>query len=133
MSRDREHLRLLSIFHYVVAALTACTSLLFLLHIGGGLLLATGAVDTRDPDARFVGLLLIAVGVFVMGLFLACAAVTAYAGHCLAAHKNYTYCLVIAAILCLNAPIGTVLGVFTIIVLMRSSVRELFGKPSFDG
>jgi hypothetical protein len=25
-------------------------------------------------------------------------------------------------------PVGTVLGVFTIIVLMRDSVKELFGK-----
>jgi hypothetical protein len=34
---------------------------------------------------------------------------------------------VIAAIACSFVPIGTVLGVFTIIVLTRPSVRVLFG------
>ena len=41
------------------------------------------------------------------------------------------YCLVVAAIECLFIPFGTVLGVFTIVVLNRSSVRSLFrdGRP----
>jgi hypothetical protein len=37
------------------------------------------------------------------------------------------YCLVVAGIECIFMPFGTVLGVFTIIVLMRPSVRNLFG------
>ena len=36
------------------------------------------------------------------------------------------YCLVMAGIECLFMPFGTVLGVFTIIVLMRESVKEMF-------
>jgi hypothetical protein len=34
-----------------------------------------------------------------------------------------------AALACMLAPFGTVLGVFTIIVLMRESVRVAFGQP----
>ena len=37
------------------------------------------------------------------------------------------YCLVVAAVECIFMPFGTVLGVFTIIVLMRPGVKERFG------
>jgi hypothetical protein len=39
--------------------------------------------------------------------------------------------MVASAIVCAHAPIGTALGVFTIVLLMRQSVRDLFqyGEP----
>ena len=49
-----------------------------------------------------------------------------FAGRCLQSHRRPTFCFVIAVLSCLHAPIGTVLGVFTIIVLQRPSVKELF-------
>lgn len=44
------------------------------------------------------------------------------------------YCLVMAGIECMFMPFGTVLGVFTIIVLMRESVQKLFAanEPLVD-
>jgi hypothetical protein len=36
------------------------------------------------------------------------------------------FCLVMASITCMFMPFGTVLGVFTLIVLMRPSVKPLF-------
>ena len=48
------------------------------------------------------------------------------AGRFLARRVHYTFCLVVAAIACLFMPFGTVLGVLTIIVLMRPSVKALF-------
>jgi hypothetical protein len=47
-------------------------------------------------------------------------------GLCLRARKHPTFSLVVPAANCLHIPLGTVLGVFTIIVLMRDSVRELY-------
>jgi len=44
----------------------------------------------------------------------------------LARRRHYLFCLVMAAIECAYMPFGTVLGVFTIIVLMRDSVKQLF-------
>jgi hypothetical protein len=40
--------------------------------------------------------------------------------------------LAIAGIECIFIPFGTVLGVFTIIVLMRPTVKELFGVAQID-
>jgi hypothetical protein len=49
------------------------------------------------------------------------------AGVSLSHRKRYTFCLVVAgleAVLCM--PFGTILGVFTIIVLLRPGVKTLF-------
>jgi hypothetical protein len=48
------------------------------------------------------------------------------AGYFLSLRKYYTFCLVMAGIECLFMPVGTVLGVFTIIVLMRPTVKAMF-------
>jgi hypothetical protein len=50
----------------------------------------------------------------------------------LSERRNPTFIMVIAAIQCLNMPLGTALGVFTIVVLQRASVKRLFEHPS-DG
>ncbi len=41
-------------------------------------------------------------------------------------HRRRLFCLVVAGVECAFMPFGTVLGVFTIAVLMRESVKELF-------
>ena len=55
------------------------------------------------------------------------------AGRFLTRRAHYMYCFVVAAIECLLMPFGTILGVFTIIVLVRPSVKALFqpGKAEY--
>jgi len=48
-------------------------------------------------------------------------------GRYLRRHVNYTFCLVMAGVACIFMPFGTVLGVFTILVLVRPSVKTAFG------
>ncbi len=48
------------------------------------------------------------------------------AGRRVAQRRNRVFCLVIAAVECVFMPLGTILGVFTIVVLMRPSVVGLF-------
>lgn len=125
---DAEHLDLLGVFHYVVAALTALFALFPILHLVIGLGLLTGRLDeAQSPDeARLVGWVFVAVAIVLIVLGLACAALFAYAGRCLRARRRYTLCLVAAAIACMFVPFGTVLGVFTIVVLSRPGVRGMF-------
>ena len=47
-------------------------------------------------------------------------------GRCLARRKRYNFCIFAAAMCCLFMPFGTILGVFSIIVLVRPSVKMLF-------
>lgn len=128
---DAQHLRLLEIFHYVLAGVMALFSLFPVVHLMIGLGLATGSFpDTQgDDEARIVGsiFIVVAVALILFGFF--CAAMVALAGKFLKERRNYVFCLVVAGLSCLFMPFGTVLGVFTLVVLMRDSVKQLFGRP----
>jgi len=143
MNQDEEHLRLLSIFHYIVGGITALCACFPLIHLVIGLALVFAPETPSSPEHsagpdRLVGLFftLFAVAFIILGWAFAIA--TAYAGRCLARREHYIFCLVVAAVNCLNTPIGTILGVFTIVVLMRPSVKEMFaanqrGSSAADG
>ena len=128
MSQDTEHLKLLSIFHYVAAGMAALVACIPFLHFFMGIALATGAFGDTDPEARPVGIVMALVALCFIVLGWVFAALVAIAGRNLSRRRNYTYCLVMAGVECIFMPVGTVLGVFTIIVLVRDSVKEMFGK-----
>jgi hypothetical protein len=80
VDQDQEHLRLLSIFHYVVGAI---------------------------------------------GILVSCIPI---AGSKLSNRRGYTFCFVVACLECMFMPFGTILGILSIIVLSRPSVKELFDQ-----
>lgn len=125
---DLEHLRLLAIFHYVVGGLAGLFSLFPGMHLAMGIWMASGTFPDADPQVRYMGWFFIAIASVVILTGLTFAVMIVLAGRNLAAHTHYMFCLVIAAIECAFAPFGTVLGVFTIIVLQRPSVKQLFGR-----
>jgi hypothetical protein len=134
MDPDREHLRLLSIFHYVLAVIVGLIALLPTLHLTMGLAMVTGAFEMKDtppPFAALMGWFIVAVASVIMGCGFAFAACLVVAGRALTELRRYTFCLVIAGLSCALTPFGTVLGVFTLIVLQRASVRALFGQEAF--
>jgi hypothetical protein len=126
-NQDAEHLRLLAIFHYVVAALTAFFACIPFIHLGIGvfMLLKPQAFKPNPPPEAFawlfvvIGALAILAGWTLAVLFL-------LAGRNLSCRRRYLFCQVVAGIGCIFMPFGTVLGVFTLIVLSRPSVRTLF-------
>ncbi len=126
MNQDREHLELLAIFHFVVAGLAGLVSLLPLIHLVVGIALATGQCEGGEPVARAIGCFFAAFAATFILLGLAFAACMALAGAYLMRRTHYTFCMVMAAIACLFMPFGTVLGVFTLLVLQRPSVKALF-------
>ncbi|MEO1377496.1 MAG: hypothetical protein AAFW70_25095, partial [Cyanobacteria bacterium J06635_10] len=56
----------------------------------------------------------------------AIAIATILSGRFLKLHKRYWFSFVTACFLCLFTPFGTILGVFTLIVLCRQSVKDLY-------
>jgi hypothetical protein len=129
MNQDEEHLRLLSLFHYVcagVAALFACFPIIHLV-LGLVLLLSPQSFGpSRNQPPAFIGLFFVLFASVIILLGWTFAGFLAYAGKCLAHRKNYTFCLVMGGIACMFMPFGTVLGIFTIIVLVRPTVKALF-------
>ena len=129
MNQDIEHLKLLSIFHYVAAGMAALFACIPFIHFFMGLAFATGAFAETGTEARPVGLVIMAIAGFVILAGWTFAALVAVAGRSLQKRQRYTFCLVMAGVECIFMPVGTVLGVFTIIVLVRDSVKQLFGRP----
>jgi hypothetical protein len=136
MDQDAEHLRLLSIFHYVVGGMAALFACFPLIHLAIGIALVSGALNPgpgQQPPPAFVGWFFIAIAAVFILVGWSIAIAILLAGRFLAGRTHYMYCFVVAAIECLFMPFGTVLGAFTIIVLNRTSVRSLFQVPSPNG
>ena len=132
MSSDLDQLRLLSVFHYVVAGLTAIFSLFAAPHLVLGVLLAPGRLEGQEEGVEFFGwFFALLAGVFILWgwTFAACLVAS---GRFLQARRRYLFCLVTAAVSCTFVPLGTILGVFTIVVLMRDSVKQLFGHEQLE-
>ena len=123
MDQDEQYLRLLSVFHYVVGGLAACFACIPFLHLCIGMAMLTGAIDGAPA---FAGLMFVVMSMVAITMGWAFAVCLIVAGKSLARRKRYMFCLVMAAISCMFMPFGTVLGIFTIIVLMRPAVKELF-------
>jgi hypothetical protein len=131
MTEDEHHLRLLSIFYYIVGGLTAFCSCFPIIHLLLGIAIVTGNLPTEPkgpPMPEMVGWLFIVFASIFILFGWAYAIGMVMAGLRLQRRRSYTYCIVIAALSCINMPFGTCLGVFTLIVLQRPSVKALFGK-----
>lgn len=132
---DSEHLRLLSIFHYVVAGLALLFAGFPALYFVLGVLILSGVIPTDGPAGmEWVGGLLF-LGFSVIGLVLTIglSALLVMAGSHLRKRTRYTFCIVVAGIACLFMPFGTALGILTIIVLMKPSVKASFEHRPEDG
>jgi hypothetical protein len=138
MNQDKEHLRLLAIFHYVVAGLAALFSFFPLLYTTVGAIFIFAArhgtpKPGEEPPPEFIGWIFAMVGSLLFLLGIAIAICILIAGRSLAKRTRYWFALVVACIECLFIPFGTILGVFTIVVLSRESVKALFSTAQAPG
>jgi len=129
MSSPRDDLRLLSIFHWVLAGLAALFSLLPLMYVVMGVMMIRGGFGDRNPPPPLFGWMMVVLGLVMMILGVGYAVAVAVAGRFIARARHWTFVIVVAALSCAFFPFGTVLGVFTIIVLSKPEVRALFQSP----
>ena len=134
MTKTEEHLKLLSLFHYIVGGLTALFACFPFIHLAIGIAMLSGAMDGKEPVPHFIGWIFIVIArVFILsGWIMAGLIITA--GRKLQRRAARTFCLVVAGIECLLVPFGTVLGVFTLVVLMQDTAKALFAAqaPTLD-
>jgi hypothetical protein len=135
MNQDKEHLQLLAIFHYVVAGLAALFSFFPLLYttVGAVFIFAARhgtAKPGEDLPPEFLGWIFAVLGSLLFLIGIAMAICILIAGRSLAFRKRYSLVLVMAWIQFLFIRFGTILGVFTIVVLSRESVHGLFSTAS---
>ena len=127
---DADHLNLLSIFHFVGAGLALLALLFLLAHFALFHALLSdpkmwNGKNQVPPPPQFLAVLKWFYLIFG-AWFVASGILNVLSGFFLRARQHRTFSLVVAGLNCIHIPIGTVLGVFTIIVLIRESVRELY-------
>jgi nitrate reductase gamma subunit len=128
---DEEQLRLLVIGHYICGALEILFASMFIFHF---VLMVFMASDPQffpqqpnqqaPPEGMFL-----AFGVF-LGIFIllgwAFGGLTIYAGRCIKRRTNRTRSLIVACLNLLFLPVGTILGIASIMVLTRPSVKSAY-------
>src|SRR5690349_16609808 len=96
-----------------------------------------GPGNAQGPPPQMFLWIFGGIGAMFFVGFLTFAGLKVRAGLCLKRRKSRTFCMVVAALSCLEIPYGTLVGVFTFIILGRPSVIRLFGEtppapPSFQ-
>ena len=140
---DADHLKLLSIFSYVSAGLALLGLLFIVFHYmmmhamfsnpaiwqqnSPGMMRRT-AGPPFDVQQFFQVFIWFYVAFGTWGV--AMALLNVVSGVFLGAHKHRTFSLIVAGLNCLRVPLGTVLGVFTFVVLLRESVVALYEAKS---
>lgn len=133
---DDRHLNLLSIFHFIGSGF-ALLGLVFIgLHyamfstVFNDPKIWAGAAQPPPPGFFdvFKWIYLVAAAWYVASLVL-----NLLAGTYLRRKMHRAFCFVVAGWNCLHIPVGTILGIFTIIVLARDSVRAAFASRASGG
>ncbi|MEO6846144.1 MAG: hypothetical protein ABI443_02300 [Chthoniobacterales bacterium] len=127
---DEDHLKLLAIFHFVIAGFT-CLGILFLFghymifhSIFDNPNMLKGPYQGPSPTAFFAifNWFYLIFGVWLVSYGI----LNVISGFFLLKRKYGIFSLIVAAINCLFIPFGTALGICTIIILMRPSVKEMY-------
>ncbi|HEX2100013.1 MAG TPA: VOC family protein [Candidatus Synoicihabitans sp.] len=130
------HLRLLALFHYIVGGIGCFFACFPLIHVGLGLLMIVNpeaiAEGNGDAPPAAVGYFFAGLGLLFVLLGWAMAICTIVSGRMIARRRHRTFSIVVAAVLCMFMPFGTVLGVFTLIVLTKDSVQRLYTEGPRD-
>lgn len=132
---DVAHLRLLSVFHFVGAGLGLLgLGILVLQYVFFGSVMANpevwenGSGDGPPPEqfVAFMQFFIVLIGFLVLATMVGNLLSAIY----LRRRRHRVFSLVIAGINCLQFPLGTALGIFTFIVLLRDSVRALYQQAA---
>jgi hypothetical protein len=143
---DLEQLRVLSVLYFVYGGLACLLCLAGLGVVAGGILAGTAGVAAvaaqgqagwpwtlLGPAIGGTFMLLLGVSIVVVGGVLA--AVRILTGFALRRHRQRTLCLVVAVLTAMSLPVGSLLGIATLLVLLRPGVENLFlyGYPVRPG
>jgi hypothetical protein len=128
---DHEHLRLLSIAYLVSAGLNALYALLGILYACMGVfmraLMARAPVKPEQgPPPEFMVWFFVFFGFAIFSIMVGVGALKFITYRRLKQRRSRVFCMVVAGLSCVGVPYGTLLGVFTFIVLGRPSVAKLF-------
>ncbi|MDY6826077.1 MAG: hypothetical protein SVV67_02710 [Bacillota bacterium] len=128
MSTMKENnLDLLGTLHYVLGVLTALSACIPFIYLFIGLAMIGSGTYTGSGAPRVFGAIFLVLSTILIIGGWVMAVLIIITGTRLKQKQSYNFCLVIAFIECLIVPLGTILGIFTVINLSKEDVKALFG------
>ncbi len=130
VDRDEEHLRLLSVFHWVAAGFNLLVVVLLVL-----VPLLWGAdyyasLKIQLPPGGMAAMSRRLMEALVAGSLQTL--VYALNGWSIRQHQFRISCMILSVVECLSLPLGLILGVSAILVLRRDSVKALFTRNNLQ-
>jgi len=132
---EEKYLTVLSVTHYVLGGLVALFGCFPLIHLAVGIGLVVGDFPPpthgeAPPEGMIdmMGGFFIVIAATIILSFWGLAAVMIATGRFLQTRRHHTFCLVVAFVESMFAPIGTALGVLTILPLLHPT-----SPPRFAG
>ncbi|HEX2862007.1 MAG TPA: hypothetical protein VHN79_10225 [Lacunisphaera sp.] len=127
---DAEHLKLLAVFHFVLAGLAVLGLGFLVLHwlfmssfFDNPAMWENAKPPQPAPPKEFFAIFkwfYAFMGVIIVGGGVA----SLVSGFCILRRQARIFSIVVGGLTCLMFPLGTALGVFTMVVLLRESVAE---------
>ncbi|MFK7776700.1 MAG: hypothetical protein QM501_01095 [Gimesia sp.] len=126
MDQDKKHLKRLSQIQILYGILNLFVSYYYYQVIFSLVDGYRKELEKTNPEVQvglFIGFgfILFLIGIAILFCII-------LAGQSLAQYENYTLCMSVAIAECLIFPIGTLIGVYTIIILRRDSVKKIFAE-----
>jgi hypothetical protein len=127
-TRNDGLLSVVSVFHFVLGGFQMLFSLVGLLYVALGVLIASGAMESAkgNPPPPVLGWVFSGFGAVFVLMFLVVGFLTLRTGLNIKQRRQRSFCIVVDSILCLMIPFGTVVGVFGLVLLTKSETAEEF-------
>jgi len=127
---DEEHLKVLSIAYWVWGGLVGAYALLMAAYFTFLGFLFSSLGQGKDAPPRELLWVFFGVAVFILVLAGTVSALQILTGFWIRQRRHRVASMVVAGFTCLSVPMGTLLGVFSFVVLLRPSVSALYARPT---
>ena len=124
-----DSLRLLSIFHYILGVMTALCAFFPIIYLVMGVFMIVTPVEflqSNPEKTQFLGWLFVCLSSFLMLLGISIAVTQLLTARFISKRTNFHFCFFVSAFECLFIPFGTILGVFSILVLGKRATKNYF-------
>jgi len=136
---DNEHLKLLSMFHYIYAGIILAYAFFIILQFIFlfyflELFIRNSPFNTFTSNNEFDPMIfkfILFIGIAFFIIMLTIGILEIVSGKFIKARKHRTFSYIIAILNLLSIPYGSILGIITLTVLGRNSIKEMYSKNIF--
>ena len=136
---DNEHLKLLSLFHYIFGGIILAYAFFIILQFIFlfyflETFLRNSSFNTFTSNNDFDPLIfkfILYIGIAFFIIMLIGGILEILSGKFIKARKNRTFSYIIAILNLLSIPYGSILGIMTLTVLGRNTIKEMYIKNNF--